>query len=63
MSTIDLFPRQEKIISLEEYITLSSDQKANFARSVILPPSFDSDDFGSIHVKLMSPEYGATYGK
>lgn len=63
MATIDLFPKQKRILTPEEYLRLSSDEKANISRSMILPASLDNDNFGKIVIKLKTPEYGSHYGK
>ncbi len=62
---IPLEPIKEKKLTPQEYLNLSSEEKANILSSRIIPPSSDHTgawNFGYISVELKNPIYTYKHG-
>ncbi len=56
MSDLETFSIQSEKLSLESFVALNEEEKANIQYSSIVPPSlYDDNDFGGVYVEYRIP--------
>lgn len=57
MRTIELVNNDTEFLTVEKFMSLTEREKSQIQSVKIMPPSFDSDDFGKIYVKYKVSTY------
>ena len=54
---LNLYPKREKILTPEEFLSLTEKERENIEESKIIPPTLGGHSFGSFWVRFKRPIY------
>ena len=54
---LNLYPKREKILTPEEFLSLTEKERENIEESKIIPPTLGEYSFGSFWVRFKRPIY------
>lgn len=55
--TIDLLPKRKKVVRPEDYLSMTTEERANVKTSRFIPPTIGGSDFGRFVITLKNPVY------
>jgi hypothetical protein len=53
----DLFERSRELLTPDEFLRMTPDERENILRARIVPPNFDRPDFGLLEVEYKIPRF------